>query len=132
MTSFTLYETLNTEIPKKDLTSTQKTKLIDIISKLDPNGMELIYALIKRHSTSDKSCENLYKHSRKNTRNANCDMSWNLTDLPIHLRQILYKFVCLEEQRITEAEARINTQVKMKNKIITSTKNENDKTNTEL
>jgi hypothetical protein len=131
MTKFTLYDTLNTEILKKDLTSIQKTKLIEIISKLDLHGNELIYALIKQHSMNDKTCEDLYKHSRKNTRNANCDMSWNLTDLPIHLRQILYKFACLEEERITEVETRINTQLKMKKKIV-SNNNENDKTNNQL
>jgi len=131
MTKFTLYDTLNTEILKKDLTSIQKTKLIEIISKLDLSGNELIYALIKQHSINDKTCEDLYKHSRKNARNANCDISWNLTDLPIHLRQILYKFACLEEERIIDAETRINNQVKMKKKIV-SVNDENDKTNNEL
>jgi glutathione peroxidase-family protein len=115
MTEFALYNTLFTNTPSKDLTPAQKTKLVNSIRDLDENATELVYALIKYHHINDKKSSDLYKHTKTNTRAAKSDISWNLIVLPIKLRNILYKFVVLEEQRVEEIESRINTQVKIKN-----------------
>lgn len=115
MTEFALYNTLCQNIPGKDLTVSQKTKLIESINKLDDNATELVYALIRYHGMSDAKCSDIYNHSKTNVRTAKADISWNLSDLPIKLRNILFKFVMLEERRIEESENRIHTQVKIKN-----------------
>lgn len=107
MNDFALYNTLKNDLPSKDLTATQKAKLVDSISTLTPQGMELVYALIKYHNIHDKKNNNLYNHKRMNTRNATCDISWNLNDIPIKLRNILLKFTQLEERRRGEMDNRI-------------------------
>jgi hypothetical protein len=120
MPEFTLYNTLDINIPKRDLTIAQKTKIIEIIPMLDQNGTDLLYAIIKHHDTViDKSSNNLYNCKKEQTVN-DCiyDLEWNMTDMPIHLRQILYKFICLEETRMNEANERIDTQIKMKNNVM--------------
>lgn len=120
MPEFTLYNTLNMNIPKRDLTIIQKTKLTETIPQLDQNGTDLIYAIIKYHDiTIDKTSNNIYNHKKENTSvDGIYDIEWNMTDIPIPLRQILYKFVCLEEQRMNDAIERHDTQIKMKNNIV--------------
>ena len=115
MNEFALYNTLSQNIPTKDLNPTQKTKLVNVIKDLDENATELVYALIKYHHLNDTKPSDIYNHKKTNVRAAKVDISWNLSDLPIKLRNILYKFVTLEEQRMKESENRINTQVKIKN-----------------
>ena len=113
---FTLYQTLDANIPKRDLTIAQKNKIINIIDNvLDEQGLELLYALIKHYNMNvDKANNELYNCEITKKQNDICDVEWNLTNLPIHLRQIIYKFICLEEKRLEEAVERRGAQVKMK------------------
>ena len=113
---FTLYQTLDANIPKRDLTIAQKNKIINIIDNvLDEQGLELLYALIKHYNMNvDKANNELYNCEITKKQNDIYDVEWNLTNLPIHLRQIIYKFICLEEKRLEEAVERRGAQVKMK------------------
>ena len=46
MSYFPLYNNLLQELPTKELTQKQKDEFIKNISKIDTNGLELIYSLI--------------------------------------------------------------------------------------
>tara|TARA_A100001011_G_scaffold394642_1_gene487543 strand:- start:13682 stop:14002 length:321 start_codon:yes stop_codon:yes gene_type:complete len=92
--SFPLYYNLNNNIPKKDLTAKQKSELTENIKKLDNNTVEIVYALIQYHDNSFKMNDPLpFKGIKSNDKNNLCDIQWNISDLPISLRQILYKFI---------------------------------------
>jgi hypothetical protein len=121
--SFTLYQTLDVNIPNRDLTAAQKNKLIKITGTLDDTGKEMIYALIKYHNMNIAKINNEnYNQTRIEKSNDMTDISWDLSNIPIHLRQILYKFACLEEKRLEEITERHNTQIKMKIKVTNNNK----------
>jgi hypothetical protein len=113
MQDFALYNTLNKDLPSKDLTAANKAELVKSISTLSENAIELVYALIKYHNMNDKKNSDMYNQTRQNVRNATADLSWNLNDLPIKLRNILFRFVQLEERRKDEVVNRMSTQEMM-------------------
>jgi hypothetical protein len=113
MQDFALYNTLNKDLPSKDLTAANKAELVKSISTLSENAIELVYALIKYHNMNDKKNSDMYNQTRQNVRNATADISWNLNDLPIKLRNILFRFVQLEERRKDEVVNRMSTQEMM-------------------
>ena len=113
MQDFALYNTLNKDLPSKDLTAANKAELVKSISTLSEHAIELVYALIKYHNINDKKNSDMYNYKRQNVRNATADLSWNLNDLPIKLRNILFRFVQLEERRKGEVVNRMSTQEKM-------------------
>jgi type II secretory pathway component PulF len=117
MQDFALYNTLNKDLPSKDLTAANKAELVKSISTLSENAVELVYALIKYHNMNDKKNSDMYNQTRQNVRNATADLSWNLNDLPIKLRNILFRFVQLEERRKDEVVNRMSTQEMMKTKM---------------
>lgn len=92
--SFPLYDNLNVDLPKKDLTAKQKTELMQQIQDLDTNALELVYALIQFYANKFKTDDTLpYKGEKMKTEDENLyNIKWNLTELPIPLRQILWKF----------------------------------------
>ena len=116
MQDFALYNTLNKDLPSKDLTAANKAELVKSISTLSENAIELVYALIKYHNMNDKKNSDMYNQTRQNVRNATADLSWNLNDLPIKLRNILFRFVQLEERRKDEVVNRMSTQEMMMTK----------------
>jgi len=113
MQDFALYNTLNKDLPSKDLTAASKAELVKSISTLSENAIELVYALIKYHNMNDKKNSDMYNQTRQNVRNATADLSWNLNDFPIKLRNILFRFVQLEERRKDEVVNRMSTQEMM-------------------
>lgn len=111
MSSFPLYDNLKKDLVKKDLTAKQKQDLLDNIIKLDNNTKEIIYVLIQYYSTDVDSNKDSNKDSniipynaiQKSTENKELfDISWSITDIPIPLRQMLYKFITLHMQKKEE------------------------------
>ncbi len=85
----------------------QKQELLDNIIKLDNNTKEIIYVLIQYYNTdvdSNKDSNVIpYNAIQKSTENKELfDLSWSLTDIPIPLRQMLYKFITLHMQKKEE------------------------------
>lgn len=99
MSSFPLYDNLKKDIPKKDLTIKQKEELINSVLKMDNNAKEIIYVLIQYYNaeyTVNKYSDDIpFNAIKKQNSPLECDISWSLTDIPIQLRQILYKFMLL-------------------------------------
>jgi hypothetical protein len=105
MSYFPLYENLIQELPTKDLTQKQKDEFVKNILKIDTNGMELIYALIHFYFIShenDNITEVPYNGTKTELENHNYDVSWEITQFPIKLRQLLYKFVSMHIKNVTE------------------------------
>jgi hypothetical protein len=117
MNTFPLYETLLRDTVNKDLTNKQKDLLLERIQGLDPSGKELTYALIKAYF---ERCEKkdgvgyLFDCEIK-TLEGLSDITWDLTKLPPRLRQILFKFTEMNQQRQTELKLLVDEQIKMKN-----------------
>ena len=105
MSSFLpLFDNLNKNIPKKDLTKKQKEEFIKNISKIDDNALELIYVLINFHykNTEGNFTELPYNMSKNQNDNKLHTITINLDDLPISLRHILYKFILLNLKKNDE------------------------------
>jgi hypothetical protein len=104
--SFPLFESLDKNIPKKDLTVKQKEEYNTKVSELDTSGKELVYALIMVFyiNTEETPLVDIlpYKGKLVNDQHGNSDISWVFSDFPIRLRHILYKFIMLHNKKMNE------------------------------
>lgn len=110
MTVFPLFDSLNKDIPKKDLSVKEKEEFIDKIQDIDDSGRDLIYALIQfyhNENEKEKYSEKLpYKGIRDSISKGKEDMTWCFTDFPVQLRHILYKFIKIHVQSMEEEKER--------------------------
>ena len=111
MSVFPLYNTLNKEYPKKDLTIKQKEEFIAKIEKIDDTGRDLVYSLIQFYriqNENEKLSEVLpYKGIREATsKKGKEDLTWCFTNFPIKLRHILYTFINIHVQSMEEEQSR--------------------------
>jgi len=102
MSGFPLYDNLmKNTLPKKDLTVKQKEEFLkNITGNVNANGKELIYALIQVYFTQNNikkisTADLPYKGNKEDQGKGFYDITWNLLDLPIPLRHILYNFVSM-------------------------------------
>ena len=106
MSYFPLYDNLVQELPTKDLTLKQKDEFSKNILKIDTNGMELIYALIHFYFIRNESATEIvdlpYAGTKIENEHNNYDITWEIGNFPIKLRQLLYKFVSMHLKTITE------------------------------
>ena len=117
MNTFPLYETLLRDTTNKDLTNKQKDVLLERIKKLDLSGKELTYALIKSYfeRCEKKDGVGYLFNCKIETLDGLSDITWDLTMLPPRLKQILFKFTEMNQQRQTELKLLVDEQLKMKN-----------------
>ena len=104
--SFPLFDSLNKDLPKKDLSINEKEEFINKIQDIDSTGRDLVYALIQFYSISEEKIENSeelpYKGIKEKTTKGIHDLTWTFTDFPIKLRHILYKFIKIHTQSVEE------------------------------
>lgn len=111
--TFPLYDNLKESLSKKDLTTQEKEQFISDIQHIDENGRDLVYVLIQCYRIeNENSCSSLIPY--KGTEMVSSDnkntstLVWNFMDFPIPLRRILYKFVCLNKEKlINESDRQI-------------------------
>jgi len=110
MSNFPLFDSLNKDIPKKDLTIKEKEEFVSKIQDIDTSGKDLIYALIQIYhmgNVKEKLSDELpYKGKRYSLCKGKEDLTWSFTDFPIPLRHILYKFIKIHTQSMEEEEER--------------------------
>jgi hypothetical protein len=89
MSEFPLYDRLLIGLPVGPLTRIRKKTFVSSVSKLDTNGHELVYALIRMHQIQheDDRADLPWKGSVKST-----GIEFDLNDMPNILQQILFKF----------------------------------------
>jgi hypothetical protein len=100
MSSFPLYASLNKDLLKRDLTIVQKRNFMNNIDKLDANGHELMFALIKAHYLENES--NAQFDIPYSGKISGDKIEYDLEQIPIQLKHILYKFLFLHLQRMEE------------------------------
>jgi len=113
MSNFPLYDSLNKDFPKKDLTVKEKEEFLNKIENIDDTGRDLVYTLIqvyRSQNEKDISVDVLpYKGIREEISKGKENVTWNFTDFPIKLRHILYKFIQMHTQSMEEDTVRRST-----------------------
>jgi len=96
-------------IKKRDLTIKQKDDFMSKIKKIDNNGAELVYALIRVYEMENgEKNSGTFKLPYYGKYTNQQDMKFDLEQLPVKLKQILYKFINIhikkmeEEHRLTK------------------------------
>lgn len=103
MSQFPLYTTLMNNLPTKDLSVPQKADLVKKIGTMDTEAHELVYALVKCYYIEHNKGDTLtlpYKGqlSKKD------GVEFDLLEMPIELRQLLFKFVTVHRKKLAEDE----------------------------
>ena len=112
---FTLYSNILKDSNDKKLTVKEKTKFIKLTEELDDEGKELLYMLIKQHSVICGDT-NMFECKIVKTDNNNENLTFDISNLPNILSQVLYNFLILHEKRsLTETNRNI-----IKNEIMSS------------
>ena len=112
MSKFPLYDSLIKDLPKKDLTTTQKRVFIKRITKIDKNGHDLVYALIRMYQVENNE-ENTSFTLPYNGTFIDNDINFDLDNLPVDLKQILFKFTGVHIEKMKE-ERSIEKQTPVK------------------
>ena len=100
MSDFPLYTSLLTNLPDKDLTPKQKSEFIKKIEKMDLDGHELLYALIKTYCIENESNTPFtVPYNGKFVKN---NVTFDLASFPLKLRQLLYKFSVIHVKKMKE------------------------------
>ena len=101
MTEFPLYTSLKNGIPDKDLTATQKADFVKKIEKMNTDGHELIYALIKTFYINNKESETPFT-TPYDGKLVKSNITFDMDNLPLKLRQIIYKFIKIHTKKVKE------------------------------
>ena len=90
--AFHLYDTVNKDIPKKDLSVENKEHFIKVVKELDQEQINIIFILIKKYQLEeDKTDDDLpYGGILENN-----NIKFIFTNFPIKLRHIIYNFIKL-------------------------------------
>lgn len=114
--NFPLYNRLLRDTTNKDLLIKEKIQFQSRVQTIDLAGRELMYALIKYHSQKSKNDvdEKMYNCVIKNTSQIVSNLTWNMDDIPVRLKRILYKFTEIHEQHQEEQQIQLDIMKKLK------------------
>ena len=92
--SFPLYNNISKEVENepKDLTIKQKTDFIKKIKQFDKEGYELMYALIRTYEMENNNGIVTF-NLPYNSKQLKTGVKFELENLPIRLKHILYNFI---------------------------------------
>ena len=103
MSNFPLYDNMSKDIKNRDLTLKQKDEFMRKIKKIDDNGAELVYALIRVfENENSEETPGSFKLPYCGKYTSKQDMKFDLDQLPLKLKQILYKFVTIHSKKMKE------------------------------
>ena len=109
MSKFPLYDNLYKNVDDEDLSLNDKKNFLKRIKKLDENGQELIYTLIRfyeiENNENDKNNNLPY-----NGIFVDNDINFDLDKFPLKLKQILFKFSKFHLNKMKE-EKQIEKQI---------------------
>jgi hypothetical protein len=111
MSKFPLYDRLSSNTPSRDLTMAQKMSFVKKIKKIDQNGYELMYALMRMYQLENEE-ENSSFIVPYNGVFQNNDIIFDINELPKKLRQILLKFLTVHIRKMKEEDIIKNSPVK--------------------
>jgi hypothetical protein len=107
MSKFPLYDSLVKDISTIDLNITQKRAFVKRIQKIDTNGHQLVYALIRMYQVENNE-ENTSFTLPYNGMYVESDICFDLDKLPNMLKQLLFKFTgvhldTMKDVKVTES-----------------------------
>jgi len=102
MSGYPFYDSFNNKIKDKDLTEKQKEDFQKKIMKIDDNGKELVYAIIRVHDMINNNESSLFKMPYYGSFNSDNVLQFDLENFPLKLKQILYKFLKLHLKKMRE------------------------------
>ena len=95
--NFPLYDTLEKKVTKTtDIKPVEKKECIEMISRLDDNGKEILIILIFLYykNNHDKDIDEIIPYEGNYTqKNDTIDVEWNINKFPTKLKRILYEFL---------------------------------------
>jgi hypothetical protein len=91
MSKFPLYDDLIKNTPSTDLTIKSKNEFLSLVDKIDPNGQEVLYILIKIYQIEHD--ENHGFTIPYNGSYVEQNINFDLDKLPNKLKQLLLKFL---------------------------------------
>ena len=100
--SFPLYDNLSKNILKRDITLKQKNDFLIKVGSINKTGRDLLYALVKFyhiHHEYDEVCSQNVPYNGEYKNNA---VTWDLLDIPVKLRHILYRFLIIHTKSMEE------------------------------
>jgi hypothetical protein len=101
MSKFPLYDSLFINIVDKDLTVAQKGTFIKRINKIDNNGHDLVYALIRMYQVENNEKNTSFTLPYNGTY-SDTDINFDLEKFPCDLKQILFKFLVIHIGKMKE------------------------------
>jgi hypothetical protein len=110
MSKFPLYDSLSKDISTTDLTASQKRSFLKKIIKIDQNGHELVYALIRMYQIENGE-ENTSFTLPYNGTFTGSDINFDVDKLPKNLKQILYKFLSVHLKKMKEESSMIKKRL---------------------
>jgi len=101
MSNLPIYEILFKETSNEDLNNKEKDEFMKMVKKIDQKGFEIVYALIRIFQLENNEDKSTFKipYGGKFVKD---DLNFNLNDLPLQLKQILYKFLLLHIKTMKE------------------------------
>lgn len=112
MSKFPLYDSLSKDIAEKDLTSVQKRAFVKRVAKIDKNGHDLVYALIRMYQVENNEKNTSFTLPYNGTF-IESDINFDLDKFPHTLKQILFKFLGVHIEKMKE-ERSIEKQTPVK------------------
>jgi len=103
MSKFPLYDNLSRNIPTIDLTLAQKRLFVKRIEKIDQNGHELVYALIRMYQVENRE-DISFTIPYEGIITPETGINFNIDNLPIQLKHILFKFSEVHIEKMKEEE----------------------------
>lgn len=104
MSKFPLYDSLTKDIPTNDLTLANKRLFLKRIEKIDQQAHELVYALIRTYQIDKNDDKNINFTLPYEGSYVESDIHFDLDKLPIHLKNILFKFLSVHVDKMKEDE----------------------------
>lgn len=103
MSNLPIYDILYNSSLDKDLSDSEKEEFIKIIKKIDLEGSEILYAIIRVFQVNHMDHCNNVPYSGKILKSG---IKFDLDDFPNKLKQMLFSFVKKHVQKMTEDNQR--------------------------
>ena len=101
MSKFPLYDRISKDITDTDLSKSQKELFIKRINRMDTEGHELTYALIRMYQVENNEENTSFTLPYSGIYSGN-DVVFDIDKLPNKLTQILFKFLYIHIKKMNE------------------------------
>ncbi len=104
--TFPLYDNLFREVEDNDLTKTERDDFLKLVKKIDTDGSELFYAVVKCYQLNNGSSTD-FINTPYNSKMVKGALKFELDDIPGKLKRMLYVFLKKHLQKMKEEGIRL-------------------------